>query len=111
VEEALSKVGAEMMKELASLPYEAWAFFFSDPALKLTEAETKQLADSYYMIAKALKPEQMTSWKVLLALALLQNTRIVIGKLRESAKRQEAQKKLQQSDGYSDIKIPDITVI
>jgi hypothetical protein len=111
VEEALSKVGAEMMKELASLPYEAWAFFFSDPALRLTEAETKQLADSYYMIAKALKPEQMTSWKVLLALALLQNTRIVIGKLRESAKRQEAQKKLQQSDGYSDIKIPDITVI
>lgn len=82
VEEALSKVGTSMMKELAVLPYEAWAVFFSDPALRLTEEEAKTLADTYYTIAKALKPEQLTSWKVLLALAVLQNFRLVIVKLR-----------------------------
>src|SRR5260370_236394 len=82
VEEALSKVGIEMMRELAALPYEAWAMFFSDPQLKLTEEQAKTLSNSYYLIAKALKPEQMASWKILLALAALQNTRIVLLKLR-----------------------------
>lgn len=96
VEEALSKVGVEMMKELASLPYEAWALFFSDPALKLTEEESKQLSNSYYLIAKALKPEQITSWKVLVALALLQNFRICMKKLSahsEKVAKQKAQAK------------------
>jgi uncharacterized protein with GYD domain len=93
VEEALSKVGVEMMKELAMLPYEAWAFFFSDPALRLTPQESEQLANTYYLIAKALKPEQITSLKVLLALAALQNVRIAVVKLRAHAERTEKQKK------------------
>ena len=99
VEEALSKVGAEMMRELACLPYEAWAYFFSDPQLKLTEQEAKTLANSYFLIAKALKPEEMASWKVLLALAMLQNTRIVLLKLREHGDRVKKQKALSGGDG------------
>jgi len=95
VEEALGKVGVEMMRELACLPYEAWAFFFSDPGLKLTEQQAKTLADNYYLIAKALRPEEIMSWKVLLALAMLQNTRIVLLKLREHSERVENQKKMQ----------------
>jgi hypothetical protein len=95
VEEALSKVGVEMMRELACLPYEAWALFFSDPQLKLTEEQAKTLSNSYFLIAKALKPEEMASWKILLALAALQNTRIVLLKLREHSERVENKKKMQ----------------
>lgn len=93
VEEALSKVGTVMMKELACLPYEAWAFFFADPALKLDAKQAEELANSYYLIAQALRPEQLTSWKVLVALAVLQNFRIVIVKLREHTERVEKAKK------------------
>lgn len=87
VEEALSKVGTAMMKELAVLPYEAWAFFFSDPALKLNDKQAEELANSYFLIFQALKPEQISSWQILVALALLQNFRIVIVKLREHNER------------------------
>ena len=98
VEEALSKVGTQMMSELAALPYEAWAFFFSDPALKLTKEETETLANTYYTIAKALKPEQLANWKILLALALLQNLRLVIVKMRLHTENVEKQRKLMAND-------------
>ena len=96
VEEALSKIGVEMMTELANLPYDAWAAFFGDPDLKLSAEQAKTLADSYFLIAKALKPEQMASWKILIAFAALQNTRIVLQKLREhDAKKREEKKRLE----------------
>jgi hypothetical protein len=92
VDEALSKVGTEMMKELACLPYEAWSLFFSDPDLRLTEEEAKQLANSYFLIAQSLKPEQLASWKVLLALALLQNFRIAVKKQMKHSEKVTKQK-------------------
>jgi hypothetical protein len=106
VEEALSKVGAEMMRSLAELPYEAWAMFFSDPEMRLTKEESKTLADSYFLIAKALKPEALADWKVLVLFALLQNGKIVASKLRERNVRQE-RAKLNAGD---DSTLPTITM-
>jgi hypothetical protein len=113
VEEALSKVGTAMMRELAQLPYEAWAFFFSDPGLKLDAKQSEELANSYYLIFQALKPEQLTDWKVLLALALLQNFRIVIVKLREHSVRVEDAKKRAAAMGnqVSLENAPDVTIV
>lgn len=100
VEEALSKVGIEMMKELASLPYDAWAVFVSDPALSLNKDEQEKLANTYYMIFKSLKPEQIADWRVLLLLVGLQNGRIVLAKARQHhARIEQVKKALGQSAG------------
>ena len=87
VEEAIAAIGTDMMKELAELPYEGWAALFADPALRLTPEESKKLADSYYLILKAVRPEQLTDWRLLLLFAGLQNTKIALGKLREHNRR------------------------
>lgn len=91
VEEALSKVGGEMMKALAALPYEAWAVFFSDPALQLDKTQQQTLAESYLLIAKAIKPDQVADWRVLVLFAMLQNGKIVMQKVRERKERQKQQ--------------------
>lgn len=109
VEEALAKVGIEMMRELAALPYEAWAMFFSDPALKLDAKQQETLANSYFLIAKAIKPEAVNSWKILVALAMLQNTRIIMVKMREHNDRQKQMK--QQMQEHDAGHMPQVSVI
>jgi hypothetical protein len=39
------------------VPYETWSFFAHDPRLRLTPEESKELADSYYVLAQAYEPD------------------------------------------------------
>ena len=109
VEEALSKVGVEMMKELAELPYEAWAVFWSDPLLKLTPEESAKLSNTYFLILKAIKPEQVTDWRILLLLVGLQNTRICLSKVREHSKRVDTEKKRSLMNGGENV--PQVSIV
>lgn len=55
--EAMQAVGESMMKEIAGLPYEVWAFWVGNSELKLNKEETEKLAKQYYLLAQALNPD------------------------------------------------------
>lgn len=86
--QAMEVIGKQLMAQIASIPYDTWAFLASDPALKLSPSEQKQLADSYYLLAQAVNPDFSKPIWIMTVIAL-QNLSLVGVRLKHLATKQE----------------------
>lgn len=74
--EAMKVVGEDVCKDIASIPYDVWAFYMQDPNLSLTPDEQTKLAKSYFLLAQVLEPDLSSPW-MLGVMVLLNNVRMV----------------------------------
>lgn len=79
--EAIDKIAKEMMKDVAGMPYEVWAFIAADPALALSKDEEKELSDAYFLVAQSLSLGGMPKWLVLPLFLVGRNAKIMKGKM------------------------------
>lgn len=99
--EAMKVVGTDFMREIAEVPYEFWAFFASDPELRLTDAESKKLADSYFYLAQNMDLDFSKSW-LLIPLILMKNKSLVTSRFR-MLEEKENRRLLKEKDGKEPI--------
>lgn len=74
---AMETVGKHYAKLLAELPYKFWAKFADDPRLSLTPEQSKELADSYYLLAQSINPDFTSPWIIALGV-VIQNAILVV---------------------------------
>lgn len=73
---ALEVVGEDICADIASIPYDVWAFWMADPNLALTKDEQEKLAKSYFLLAQVMEPDLSSPW-MLGVMVLLNNVRMV----------------------------------
>ena len=82
IADAQKKIGESMMKDVAGIPYDVWAFIASDESLSLTKEEEKELAEAYYLVSQSLSFSSMSPfWQGMLFL-ISRNARLVKSRIK-----------------------------
>lgn len=82
VADAQKKIGQDMMKDVAAIPYDVWAFLASDETKALSKEEEKELSDAYFLVAQSLNYSAMSPfWSGMLFL-LSRNARLVKARIK-----------------------------
>lgn len=85
---ATEAIGKVATRKLATMPYNLWAYLASDPSLRLSVEEVKELSEAYFHLIKAMKPN-LNKPKWIFGSILLLNFDMVSSRL---------QKKLEQTE-------------
>lgn len=76
IDEARRKIGENMMKDIAAIPYDVWAFIASDNSKSLSKEEEKELSDAYYLVAQSFNFSSSPTWMAVVFL-LSKNSRLI----------------------------------
>jgi hypothetical protein len=87
--EAVRKIQSEMAKDVAGLPYEAWAFIAQDNSKALSKEEEKELAEAYAMVAETLTISVNPLWTGIMFI-LSRNAKFVRARLPKDTPEMEA---------------------
>ena len=101
---AMSIVGEALMREIAVIPYETWAFMASDPLLRLTEAEQKELADAYFLLAQAYDPDFSKPFWLALTITA-KNWNLVSKRVKEHSDRVKLAKESNREDNLASMAV------
>ena len=93
---ARKKIGESMMKDLAGMPYDIWAFVASDDSLSLTKDEEKELADAYYLVAQSFNFSSSPTWTAVLFL-ISHNARLVKSRVKSLKELEQTIKEIKES--------------
>lgn len=88
-QEAIQKIGEEMARDVAGVPYEVWAFVAQDEELRLATDEEKELAEAYHLVAQTLPLSTMNPLLIAALFLASRNAKIVRKKMMEHKKRLE----------------------
>lgn len=93
---ARKKIGEDMMRDLAGLPYDVWAFIASDESKSLTKEEEKELADAYYLVAQSFSFSSSPTWTAVLFL-ISRNSRLIKSRVKSLKELEETIKEIKDS--------------
>lgn len=96
VDLARKKIGEDMMRDLAALPYDVWAFIASDESKSLTKEEEKELADAYYLVAQSFSFSSSPTWMAVLFL-ISRNSRLIKSRVKSLKELEETIKEIKDS--------------
>lgn len=66
---AMQRTGRHLMSKLAAVPYDFWAKFAHDDALKLTPQEHKELTEDYILLVQGFDVDFSSPWFMIFGLA------------------------------------------
>lgn len=68
---ALQTLGKFFCKELTTIPYDLWAKFYNDPALKLSVVEAERLTEATFLVVQGFDIDFSSPWIGLTGLLLM----------------------------------------